>query len=204
MRTVRLLLACLSGLFCISAQASNETVTNQVNLECLATRVVELARDPHLIADLNNYNASPLDPKKLDKVWANLQRHSGVIDRLINNQSAQVMRAWIQGVSIQGEGLLIGRNGGLTSATEKTSDFWQGDEAQFTKAIGLANGQAYVQTEMMDESTHLMLIKVSVPVYNPRGHNAVGVLVIGFDQFVVDFADPCGTTKLTQSAPASK
>lgn len=162
-----------------------------VNLECLEAQVIELASHPQLIASINNYNTSPPNPQAMDKVWGDLKNGDNILENIINNSSGDVMRNWIKHISIQGEGLLIGRNGGLVAATEKTTDFWQGDESQFLKAIGLSAGEVYLQHEMLDESTHLMLIKISAPVFNPRSQHAIGVLVIGFDQFVIDFIEPC-------------
>ncbi|MBA56213.1 MAG: hypothetical protein CMK89_17315 [Pseudomonadales bacterium] len=163
----------------------------QPNLQCLGQKVSEFAKDPTIIAGVNNYNSSPPDPQKLDRIWPALKPGEIYLDSVINNPSADSMRDWIKRISIQGEGLLMGRNGGLVAATEKTTDFWQGDEAQFLQAITLPAGNIFVQSEMLDESTHLMLIKISTPIYNPRSKHAVGVLVIGFDQFVIDFSEPC-------------
>jgi len=158
---------------------------------CLGEQVAELATDPILITGVNNYNAAPPAPHKIDRIWPSLRESDGVLNAIITNPSADTMRKWIANISIQGEGLLIGRNGGLVAATEKTTDFWQGDEAQFLRAINLQQGDAYFQSETLDESTHLMLVKVSTPIYNPRSKHAIGVLVVGFDQFVIDFSQPC-------------
>lgn len=159
--------------------------------KCLGKQVAELASDPLLITSVNNYNTSPPNPQKLDRIWPELRESDSILNNIIFNPSAESMRNWIARISIQGEGLLIGHNGGLVASTEKTTDFWQGDEAQYLRAIHLPLGEVYIQSEMLDESTHLMLIKVSAPIYNPRSRHAIGVLVIGFDQFVIDFIQPC-------------
>ena len=171
--------------------ANEKEASIQPHLQCLGIKVSDFAKDPTIIAGVNNYNSSPPNPQKLDRVWSTLQPGDTYLDSIIENPSADAMREWIKRISIQGEGLLMGRNGGLVAATEKTTDFWQGDEAQFLNAIDLPAGNIYIQSEMLDESTHLMLIKISTPVYNPRSKRAIGVLVIGFDQFVIDFAEPC-------------
>lgn len=163
----------------------------QTRLACLGNQVSNLAKDTKLLAAVNNYNSNPPDPQQLDKEWSTHNQSSPFLKQILDNDAADNMRKWIHRISIQGEGLLIGRNGGLVSATEKTTDYWQGDEAQYLKAISLRPGEVFMQNEMLDESTHLMLIKVSSPIYNPRSKHAIGVLVIGFDQFVIDFIEPC-------------
>ena len=176
---------------CTLCFAETKNTDIQPQLQCLAKEVSHFATDPIIIAGVNNYNASPSDPQKLDKLWPSLKPGDAYLDVVIDNPSASAMREWIKRISIQGEGLLMGRNGGLVAATEKTTDFWQGDEDQFLKAVDLPLGEAYLQTELLDESTHLMLIKISTPIFNPRSHQSIGVLVIGFDQFVIDFSEPC-------------
>jgi len=181
-------------LVCLISSTTFATPNNpdeDIRWRCLGKQVAELATNPILITDVNNYNTSPPDPHKIDRVWPKLRESDSVLNAIIANPSADAMRKWIANISIQGEGLLIGRNGGLVAATEKTTDFWQGDEAQFLRAINLKQGEAYFQSETLDESTHLMLVKVSTPIYNPRAKHAIGVLVIGFDQFVIDFSQPC-------------
>jgi len=173
------------------AFASEDPATMDASLECLASKVNELAKNTQLIDDLTRYNLSPPDPHLLDPVWNELSPEDELLHRILNNKSARIMRAGIKKISLQGEGMLIGRNGGLTAATDKTSDFWQGDEAQFLQAISLPQGKVFMQTEITDESAHLMLIKVSAPIYKPGSKHAIGVLVLGFDQFVVDFMQPC-------------
>ncbi len=127
--------------------------------------------------------------------WPSLDNSAEIIVKLTTTPAAKVMQDWIHGISIQGEGLLIGKNGGLVASTEKTTDFWQGDEAQFLQAIILPKSKAYIQKQLLDESTNMMLLKISAPIYNPRSQHPIGVLVIGFDQFVIEFNQPCATSE---------
>ncbi|MAR92895.1 MAG: hypothetical protein CML06_18770 [Pseudomonadales bacterium] len=158
---------------------------------CLSQQVVALARDRQLLAAVNNYNAAPPDPQALDRRWPELTATDPLLQGITQSPAAHQLRRWIQEHSIQGEGLLIGDNGGLAAATDKTTDFWQGDEAQFLEAVKLADGDVYIQSELPDASTNMMLLKISTPLYNARSPAPVGVLVIGFDQFVIDFIEPC-------------
>jgi len=173
------------------SKAENAKTENDQAWTCLTEQVVELGRDTDLLAAVNNYNSNPPDPIQLDKIWPTLDKSTEIIENLTQTPAARSMREWINAISIQGEGLLIGKNGGLVASTDKTSDFWQGDEAQFLQAITLPESQVHIQREMLDESTNMMLLKVSAPIYNPRSNHAIGVLVIGFDQFVIDFNQPC-------------
>lgn len=189
-RLILILVLGTVGLYSKSAHSADDARS----WDCLNQQVVELTKEPLLLAAINNYNSNPPDPMELDKVWPSLKDSSDIIYNLVNNKAADKMREWILDISIQGEGLLIGNNGGLVAATEKTTDFWQGDEAQFLQAIKLPESDVHIQKEILDESTNLMLLKISAPIYNPKSRHPVGVLVLGFDQFVIDFNQPCKDT----------
>lgn len=185
----RLLFTLLLLLF--SATCFSDTPSDAGSIHCLVNSAIELSKQSSIISAIKAYNTNPLDPQALDKVWNTLTLEDSLIVSLLNNPAADMMRQLIQVSSIQGEGLLIGLNGGLVAATEKTTDFWQGDEYQFTKALHLQPGETFLQQDIIDESTHSMLLKISIPVYDESNKNSIGVLVIGLDQFVINMGGHC-------------
>ena len=71
-------------------------------------------------------------------------------------------------------------NQGATLAmTDKTSDYWQGDEAKFKKVYKDGEGTVFVDEVKFDESTQASLVQVSVPVKD--GDKVIGVITIGID-----------------------
>lgn len=156
---------------------------------CLNDLISDLARTNNIVDSITRHNKTLTDVAYLEAMWPYLSPKDPIIESRTIHPAAEHMRIWINEISIQGEGLLIGIDGGLVAATEKTTDYWQGDEDQFTQAIILDPGRVYIQKQVIDESTHLMLVKISAPVYNQN--QVIGVLVIGLDQFVIDFNEPC-------------
>ncbi len=163
--------------------------THRQTWNCLTGLISDLARTDNLVNSIIQHNNTLPNIAYLEAMWPHLSPEDPIIESRIIHPAAEHMRIWIKEISIQGEGLLIGIDGGLVAATEKTTDYWQGDENQFTQAIILNKGEVYIQKEVIDESTHLMLVKISAPVY--KQNEAIGVLVIGLDQFVIDFVEPC-------------
>ena len=159
--------------------------------QCISGIVIDTARRAEIVASVQHYNQAPPDPHQLDAEWPTLVSTDEPLRKVLRNPAAKLMRHVIQSVSQQGEAFLMGANGGLVASTDKSTDFWQGDEDQFTQAIGLASGQVHVDDQVSDESTHSIQVRLSTPVYDPATQKAIGVLMLGFDAFVLDYLRTC-------------
>jgi hypothetical protein len=82
-------------------------------------------------------------------------------------------------VNLCPEIFLTDKYGCNVAVTNKTTDFWQGDEDKFLKSFCGGKGKIYVGKAYYDRSTRLVLRHVSIPVYDPDSENAIGVLVVG-------------------------
>lgn len=179
-----------------------ETVSGNPAWSCLNRYVVALARRAEVIGAVQRHNQAPPDFRLLDRHWPGWPESAPEVARVITHPLVPMMEQTISSVSYLGEGLLMGQDGGLVAATGKTTDFWQGDETQFSAALPLAQGQVHVEGDTADASTHSMLIKISTPVVDPATRQVIGVLMLGFDQFVVDFQDTCAANRQVDLMPA--
>ena len=189
---ITILITFLSGAFSLGANAALKSSNSKVS--CLAPSVVKLSQHPTIIKSLNKFNTEKLlDPITIDNLWPSLNNDSSYISSLLNNSAAILIRAYISQVSLTGEGFLIGLNGGLVAATNRTSDYWQGDEAQFLEAIRLKINEFYIIGEYEDASADSRLIKIAAPVFDlsSSDRTPIGVLVIGFDSYVLNFKKLC-------------
>jgi hypothetical protein len=66
--------------------------------------------------------------------------------------------------------------GCIVAESDKTSDFWQGDEAKWQECYHGGNGRVYVGDVEYDPSTRLYVIQISLPVYNE--HNTIGAMTV--------------------------
>jgi hypothetical protein len=170
---------------------------DQSNAKCLAAEFISWVQGVDVQRWLREYNAhsSLVNVKALDVTWPHLNSDSREIQTVLQHPAAAALHAFQNHYSVLGESFLIGANGGLVAATDRTSDYWQGDEAQFLDTVQLQAGSFKLFTAGLDESAHAMLAKLAIPIYDNEHRNPdddpIGVLVLGFDQVVVDFERPC-------------
>jgi hypothetical protein len=170
---------------------------DQASAKCLAAEFITWVQAADVQRWLREYNAHSTlaDVKALDAAWPQLSTDSREIQSVLQHPAAAALRVFQNHYSVLGESFLIGANGGLVAATDRTSDYWQGDEAQFLDTILLPAGDFKLFTAGLDQSAHAMLAKLALPVYDNDHKTAddkpIGVLVLGFDQVVVDFEQPC-------------
>lgn len=176
---------------------SQVTFADELDLTCFVQGVNALATSHEIQSQLLEYNRKKPNPLALEKQWPSLSSDSSLLRPIIENPAAQAINSYIRRFSMDGEGFLIGVNGGVAAATQKTSDYYQADEAQFFETIDLPEGEAWIKKGVVDQSASAMLIKIAVPVYDQRAERrqlkgpAVGVLVIGLYEFVVELSNEC-------------
>lgn len=69
--------------------------------------------------------------------------------------------------------------GAHVAMTDKTSDYWQGDEAKFIESYNGGKGAVHIADVEFDNSTQAYLFQVSVPVKD--GNKVIGATTIGID-----------------------
>ena len=97
----------------------------------------------------------------------------------IDSPAGQHLRAWRKSRGFVAEIILMDRQGANVAITEKTSDYWQGDEKKFTESFKDA-GVVFVDKVRFDESTQTYSVHVSVPVRGADGR-VIGVACFGID-----------------------
>ena len=69
--------------------------------------------------------------------------------------------------------------GANVAMTNRTSDYWQGDEAKFKKSFNGGKGGIFIDEVEFDLSCMAFLIQISVPVMD--GDKAIGAITFGID-----------------------
>ena len=149
----------------ISAHCCAEDNDNGVDLTCFIDEISQLANHPVVRAETLRYNELDIDVLAIERKWVDLKKSAPEVNVVLTSPATEIIQAYIKSHSIDGEGFLIGKNGGLVASTNKTSDFYQADELQFSETIKLAYGHAWIKQGIIDESAETMLIKVAVPVF---------------------------------------
>lgn len=139
-----------------------------------------LAADPAIVAAIaaQNANGTTLAAiKELDQRW---QATPGVVDFMkpsLESPAAQLVRDWRKKHKFLAEIIVMDNQGANVAITEKTSDYWQGDEKKFTEPF---KGAAFIDQVKFDESTQTYSVQVSVPVVGADG-KPIGAICFGID-----------------------
>ena len=185
MKHLTFILAILYSHFC----RADIDLKDSVN--CLLPPTARLAAQKNIIEPVLAYNRAYQDIAAIEQKWASLKEDDPLITQVTQNPTAKILRHYVNKISLNGEAFVIGKNGGLVAATNKTSDFYQGDEAQFIKGIALEAGIAKVINILPDKSAGTIVVKIVSPIISSDNGKAIGVLIMGYDAVVLDFKRIC-------------
>lgn len=164
--------------FIFSANASAEKAPESI--KTLAEKLVSWGTNPVLVAAVQEQNGknTPLEEiKKLDAQW---QETSGVNDfmkALLNNTAAQELKKMEDSLPYLFECFLMDNQGANVAMTNKTSDYWQGDEAKFQQSYNGGEGKVHIGDVEFDDSAQAYQVQISVPVVDAG--KTIGALTIG-------------------------
>ena len=118
---------------------------------------------------------SQAEIEKNDKAWVE-GKNEALVNAVITGPCADKLRD-LATKSGYGEAFLMDSRGALVCATQKTSDYWQGDESKWTRAFDGGKGALFIDRPRRDESANANLAQISVPVM--ENGKAIGVLTAG-------------------------
>ena len=117
--------------------------------------------------------------KEMDEKWKNTAGIADFMKPLMetgcapNLKQIQIMNPYYAEIFV------MDNQGANVCQTDKTSDYWQGDEAKFQKSFNGGNGAVFVDEVEFDDSTQAYISQVSVPVMD--GGKAIGAITFGID-----------------------
>ena len=124
------------------------------------------------------------DINALDAKW---KGHAGIADymqTIMDSQCGKHLREIQNQEDYYAEIFVMDNQGANVAMTDKTSDYWQGDEAKFQKSFNNGSGAIFVDEVEFDDSAQAYLVQVSVPVKD--GDSVVGAITFGIDVDKVD------------------
>ena len=145
--------------------------------------------DPIVIAAINKQNEknaalSQGDIDKLDKEWRSEVKGSG--GGLVNRVMSSELSAFLKKVKAESAGLFteifVMDNKGLNvGQSDKTSDYWQGDEAKWQKTYQQGAGMVHVGGIEKDESTQTLQSQLSITIVDPASNKPIGAVTVGIN-----------------------
>lgn len=159
------------------AETAVQKVTNYAN-----TQLFQIAAEKVIVDAVKAENAKrkSLDQiKKLDEKWMGTSGVDDLMKGMMTSPAGKKLTEVAEKYTFLREIFLVDNQGANVALTEKTSDYWQGDEPKFKKSFTEEQGTVFVDDVKFDRSTKSFLAHVSVPVV--EGKNVIGVLIFGVD-----------------------
>lgn len=166
------------------AGAASPARAAEVMSDAERARLVALAKEvagmPAVVAAVKAQNARkvPLaDIQAADKRWMAARGIDPTMRALMDSACSRALKSVQAERKEIAEAFAMDDQGANVCMTNKTSDYWQGDEAKFQKSFGAGAAAVFVDKPAFDESTQTYLVQVSVPVVE-RGR-AIGAITLG-------------------------
>lgn len=170
-KKVVLLLASLLGYSSVAVAGKAEDVLPEIKALAALPEVVEAVKAQ------NGKAISDADIKALDDKWQAGQVDQATLDQYLASPLAKKLSQAEKSKPYFKEIIVTDNKGGNVAITDKTSDYWQGDEPKFVKAFADGAGADYIARPKRDDSSGEVIAQVSVPVLD--GGKAIGTFTIG-------------------------
>lgn len=149
-----------------------------------APQIVEAVKQANRKAD-----RSLKEIARLDQRWIQTKGVDDWIRGYLDNSCARFLKSLQNSAENKTqmfpEIFVMDRQGCLVCATNKTTDFYQGDENKFLKTFRHGKGAVFIDKPDFDESTRTYSVQVSVPVMDPETHQAIGAMTADVNLDVV-------------------
>jgi hypothetical protein len=146
------------------------------------TVLAGLGSDPVIVAAVKAENAKgkTLDQiKAMDEKWKGTAGIADYMQAMMDSECGKHLRGIQDGQTYYAEIFVMDNQGANVAMTDKTSDYWQGDEAKFKKSFNGGQGAVFVDEVEFDDSAQAYLVQVSVPVKD--GGTVIGAITFGID-----------------------
>jgi len=163
-----------------SATTLAATDYNKEKLNEVVSRLKETGSDAALISAVekqNRENLSIATIKSRDKKWQETSGLDDLMKSLMSNEGAKRLAKIEKENRMIVESFLMDKKGANVAMTNKTSDYWQGDEAKFTKSFNGGKGSIHIGKSKFDKSAQAYVVQVSVPVMSEG--RAIGAITYG-------------------------
>ena len=144
--------------------------------------VAQLGTDPMIVSavKVENEKGRTLDQiKSKDQKWKTTAGIAEYMQALMGSECGRHLRQIQDSAPYYAEIFVMDNQGANVAMTDKTSDYWQGDEAKFKKSYNGGQGAIFVDEVEFDDSTQAYLCQVSVPVKD--GAKVIGAITVGID-----------------------
>jgi hypothetical protein len=172
--------ACLA-LMCYGTVPAEQKTPQQI-IDLANTTLVKLGLVSVIVNAVKTENAKGKtlqEIKEMDKKWRATPGVADFMQTLMESECGQYLRRLQQTAPYYAEIFVMDNQGAIVCMTNKTSDYWQGDEAKFLETYKGSIGALHIGDVEFDDSAQANLVQVSVPVKDMD--RVIGAMTIGID-----------------------
>lgn len=139
--------------------------------------LLPFGRNPVIVAAVKAQNGRRLgidQIREIDRQWMDTEGVSRFMLNLMSNDCALALYNLQSRYPFIVESFVTDNQGANVGQTIKTSDYWQGDEAKFTKSFLNGDGGLFFGGVEYDESSGEIVVQISIPVMD--GPRAIGTI----------------------------
>lgn len=136
--------------------------------------------DPLLVQAVKKENAKAKALGKiraLDARWGSDNDIAELLNAILKSETADYLHDIQKKAAYFAEILLMDNQGALVAATNRTPDYWKGDEVFFKQPF--STGTVHVSEAAFVPEAQAYLVRISVPVKD--GNETIGALTFGID-----------------------
>lgn len=146
------------------------------------TVLAQHGTDPVIVEAVKaeNKKGKTLDEiKRMDEKWIATPGVADYMKAIMDSECGKYLKNIQKSAPFYAEIFVMDNQGANVAMTDKTSDYWQGDEAKFKNAFNKGKGDIFVDDVEFDDSSQSYLVQVSVPVKD--GDKVIGAITFGID-----------------------
>ncbi len=182
MKKTKIMLVSALFIFAITGLALAGEKAPQKVFDLANSSLAQYGSDAVIVAAVKAENAKGKSLEKIKDIDKQWQATPGVADymkAMMDSETGKRLYEIQNSAPYFAEIFVMDNQGANVAMTDKTSDYWQGDEAKFKNAFNNGSGTVFVDEVKFDDSAQTYLVQVSVPVKD--GDSVIGAITFGID-----------------------
>jgi len=180
-KIVHVIMLALTILAISTVYAFAETAPQKV-VDLANSTLADIGTDSIIVAAVKNQNSKSMSLEQIkakDAEWKDTPGLADYMEALMKSDCAKRIKTIQASAPYYAEIFVMDNQGANVAMTDKTSDYWQGDEAKFQKSFAGGSGAVFVDDVEFDDSSQAYLVQVSVPVKDAA--KVIGAITFGID-----------------------
>jgi len=174
-----IVIACTFLFAATSVAFAGEKAPRKV-IDLANTQLAAYGVDPVIVKAVKEENAKGKtlgQIKALDAKWLATPGIDDFMKSLMDSECGRHLKDLQKAHSFLVEIFATDNQGATVALTNKTTDYWQGDEAKFTECYKGGQGVVHISDITFDDSSQMYTVEVSIPIKD--GEKTIGML--GFE-----------------------